>query len=164
VKAAGAQIAEATRMRDSIEDPDAVGEIVAASAELDSVAKAAATRSPAHPVADLDALSAASGALDELLDVARSAQQRLDSARVALVGAIEIATSHIDTASNYISGRRGLVGPDARTRLAAAERELALARLESDPVAALDGARRAATLATDADALARYDASGPLHN
>jgi hypothetical protein len=45
----------------------------------------------------------------------------------------------------------------ARTRLAEAERQVALAVAESDPVIALDTARRAMTHATDADALARYD-------
>jgi hypothetical protein len=179
LQAATGQLAEAQRLRDSIEDPDAVARIVEAAAHLDGVARTAAQRSSsrsltgtkpelrqsgaadrADPVADLDALATALARLDETLAVARTAQQRLDSARAALVGALEIAASHIRTASDYIAGRRGRVGPDARTRLAAAERELALARLEADPVAALDGARRAATLATDADALARYDASG----
>jgi hypothetical protein len=178
LQAAAGQLAGAQRLRDSVEDPDAVARIVEAASHLDGVARAAARRSssqgpagtpeqrrsgvadPADPVADLDTLATALARLDETLAVARTAQQRLDSARAALVGALEIATSHIRTASDYIAGRRGRVGPDARTRLAAAERELALARLEADPVAALDGARRAATLATDADALARYDASG----
>jgi len=112
------------------------------------------------PVADIDALDAASAALDATLAVARSAQQRLDSARDALVGALAIARSHIGTADDAVGSGRGRVGPDARTRLAAARRELELAELEADPVAALDGARRAATLATDADALARYDLRG----
>ena len=47
-------------------------------------------------------------------------------------------------------------GVDARTRLAEAERQLMLAESESDPVEALDAARRSATSARDADALARY--------
>ncbi|MFB2598879.1 hypothetical protein ACEXQE_13880 [Herbiconiux sp. P17] len=164
VAAAHAQVVEAARLRDTIEDADAVARIVAASSALDDVARTAATRTPPHPTADIDALAAATARLDETLAVARTAQQRLDSARSALVGAVRIAESHIRNAGDFISARRGSVGTDARTRLAAAERELALARLEADPVAALDGARRAATLATDADALARYDAGGSLHN
>ncbi|MCS5717460.1 hypothetical protein N1027_04845 [Herbiconiux sp. CPCC 205763] len=162
VAAARSLIVEASRLRDTIEDADAVARIVAASSALDDVARTAATRSPPHPTADLDALGTATSRLDETLAVARTAQQRLDSARSALVGAVRIADSHIRTASDFISARRGAVGTDARTRLAAAERELALAQVEADPVAALDGARRAATLATDADALARYDAGGSL--
>jgi hypothetical protein len=164
IAAAGIQITEAARLRDTIEDADAVSRIVSASSALEEVARTAASRTPPHPIADLDALAAAGARLDETLAVARTAQQRLDSARSALVGAERIAESHIRTAGDFISARRGSVGTDARTRLSAAERELALARLEADPVAALDGARRAATLATDADALARYDAGGFLHS
>ncbi len=152
--------AEAAALRGGIEDAEAATRIVDAAARLDEVARAAAARTPPHPVADLEALGAASAAFDEALAVARTAQQRLDSARTALTGAIAIAESQIDTAGDFIAGRRGQVGADARTRLAEARRQLSLARLEADPVAALDGARRAATLATDADSLARYDASG----
>jgi hypothetical protein len=164
VVAARAQLTEAARLRETIEDPAAVADIVAASSTLTDVATTAENRRPPHPTADLDALTAAAARLDETLAVARTAQQRLDSARSALVGALQIAESHIGAASAFIAARRSGVGTDARTRLAAAERELSLARLEADPVAALDGARRAATLATDADALARYDVGGLHHN
>ena len=138
-------------------DPDAAQRIADAEKRMRETVALAETRRPAHPAADIDALDAATTELDHALATARTAQQRLDSAREALVGALAIAESHIRQASELISSRRAGVGTDARTRLAAAERELQLARLESDPVAALDGARRAATLATDADALARYD-------
>ena len=156
--AATTQLAEATRLRDTVEDPAAAARIADAAAALTTaVATAASTTTGDDPVADVDALDAASARLDETLAVARTAQQRLDSARAALEGAFAIAESHIAAADDTISARRGRVGTDARTRLAAATRELQLARLESDPVAALDAARRAGTLATDADALARYD-------
>ena len=158
--AATTQLAEATRLRDTVEDPSAAARIAEAAAALTTAVAAATTaaaRAGDDPVADVDALDAASARLDETLAVARTAQQRLDSARAALEGAFAIAESHIAAADDTISARRGRVGTDARTRLAAATRELQLARLESDPVAALDAARRAGTLATDADALARYD-------
>jgi hypothetical protein len=192
-------LAEALRVRDTVEDPEAAARIAAAAARLtaevetarardtpasrstatpslDTLSGAAALPHPSadldapttppsspalpHPAADLDALTAASAALDDTLAIARTAQQRLDSARDALRGALALAESHIAQASDFIDGRRGRVGTDARTRLADARRELQHARLEADPVAALDAARRAATRATDADALARYDASG----
>jgi hypothetical protein len=170
----GALLTEAARLRDTVEDPDAAARITEAAARLTAAIETARTREmpgadtppgPAtrvlpHPAADLDALTAASGALDDTLSIARTAQQRLDSAREALRGALALAESHIAQASDFIDGRRGRVGTDARTRLADARRELEHARLEADPVAALDAARRAATRATDADALARYDASG----
>lgn len=158
--AADGRRAEAARLRDTVEDPAAAERIAAASDALQAAVDTARARTAADPSADVDALADAAVRLDETLSIARTAQQRLDSARTALVGAIAIAESHIRTADDAIAAGRGRVGTDARTRLAAARHELELARLEADPVAALDGVRRAATRATDADALARYDTQG----
>ena len=92
--------------------------------------------------------------LDTALATARNQQQRLEHARTALVGALVAARSQIGEAKSYMASNRS--GVDARTRLAEAERQLMLAESESDPVEALDAARRSATSARDADALARY--------
>ncbi|MCS5715905.1 hypothetical protein NVV95_15260 [Herbiconiux sp. CPCC 205716] len=154
---AAIRLADAEALRATVADADAAQHILDAEKRVRDTVALAETRRPAHPTADIDALNAAATELDHALHTARTAQQRLDSARDALAGALAIAESHISAASELISSRRSGVGTDARTRLAAAERELQLARLEADPVAALDGARRSATLATDADALARYD-------
>ncbi|WP_368497877.1 hypothetical protein [Herbiconiux sp. A18JL235] len=151
-------LVEAARLRDEVDDQSAATEIAVALTGLTDAVGTASRRRPPHPSADLDLLAAASAPLETAVATARSAQRRLDAAREALAGALQIAESHLDTARRSIASNRGRVGPDARTRLASAERELGLARLEADPIAALDGARRAATLATDADALAHYDA------
>ena len=114
----------------------------------------------ANPLADIGELREASERLDTALAGARNQTERLRHARTAFVGAVVIAQSQIDVARTVITGGRagrGSVGAGARTRLAEAERVLGLAKLESDPVTALDSARRANTLATDAEALARYD-------
>ncbi|MCS5728874.1 hypothetical protein N1031_03795 [Herbiconiux moechotypicola] len=158
ITAAGLAVRDAQSLRDRVDDHADTVRIAEAGERLRSVAASAAARRPAHPVADLDALARATAELDTAVAVARSAQQRIDSAREALAGALRIAESHIATAEQFIGSRRGGVGTDARTRLASAHRELERARLESDPLVALDTARRAATYATDADALARYDA------
>ncbi|WP_411720329.1 hypothetical protein [Mycetocola sp.] len=154
-------VADARQRRDSAEVPEAVAEI---SAGID-IASAALTRasdrsSVPDPLARLDTLREAEARLDAALSSARSRQQRIDSAREALRGALFSARSHLDVASTFISENRSRVGPDARTRLAEAERQLALAEAADDPVDALDIARRVSRLAQDADALARYDA-GP---
>lgn len=154
-------VADARQRRDSAEVPEAVAEI---SAGID-IASAALTRasdrsSVPDPLARLDTLREAEARLDAALSSARSRQQRIDSAREALRGALFSARSHLDVASTFISENRSRVGPDARTRLAEAERQLALAEAADDPVDALDTARRVSRLAQDADALARYDA-GP---
>jgi predicted nucleic acid-binding Zn-ribbon protein len=106
------------------------------------------------PVGGIERLGSAVAQLDTALASARNQQQRLEHARTALVGALVAARSQIGEAKSYMAGNRA--GVDARTRLAEAERQLMLAESESDPVEALDAARRSATSARDADALARY--------
>jgi len=91
---------------------------------------------------------------------ARSNVERIKNAQAALRGAVFSANSYIEVAADFITSNRSRVGPEARTRLAEAERQIVLAGASADPVEALDIARRAARLAQDADALARYDA-GP---
>ncbi len=152
-----ADIEEARAVRDAHEDPE-VATRVNGAIETATRAMAALTdhaRRP-DPVAELDGLSAACDALDATTGEARGLQRRIENARSAAVGAIAQARSHIGVAHDYMAGRRA-VGSQARTRLAEAERQLALAEAESDPVERLDAARRASMHAIDADALARYD-------
>jgi hypothetical protein len=118
---------------------------------LDVADAPTASRNPVH---NLARLGSAVAALDTALAGARNQQQRLEHARTALVGALVGARSEIGVAKSVMAGTRADV--DARTRLAEAERQLMLAESEGDPVAALDAARRSATAARDADALARY--------
>jgi chromosome segregation ATPase len=154
-------VEDAWSQRDTADVPDAVAAISAGIA----VASGALTRASDHstlpdPLARLDLLREAEFRLDTALSTARSRKQRIDSAREALRGALFSARSHLGVASTFIAANRSRVGPDARTRLAEAERQLALAEAADDPVDALDIARRVSRLAQDADALARYDA-GP---
>jgi hypothetical protein len=152
---ARSRLDEAARIRETATDPTNAAAITVAITTLTS------TIAPAEglpdPVRRIDAIAAASSTLDAVLAVARSAAQRIEAAREALAGARRIAESHIATAAASIDGGRGRVGVDARTRLAEARRQLEISTDEADPVAALDAARRAATAATDADALAHYD-------
>lgn len=111
------------------------------------------------PFSRRDLLRAARDRLDAARAEARRAAGRLGGARSALGGAIAIAESQLDVVRGLVERGRGAVGAEVRTRLADAERQLAIARQEPDPVAALDAARRAAARATDAEALARYDGS-----
>jgi len=156
--AAGLELAEARALRDGHEESDT-------SATLNQVISEAALvqaslREPGRssdPAADLLLLEAAMNGLDSIRSAARNRQLRLDNARTALAGALLTARSQITLTRDFVAAHRARVGAPARTRLAEAERQLALAAAESDPVTALDAARRAMTHATDADALARYD-------
>ena len=154
-------VSDASAQRDAAPLPEAADEI---SRALDVVTATIALvtdrRQLPDPLARLDELRDAVSRLDTALATARSQQQRIDNASEALRGALFSAQSHLDVARGFIEDNRGRVGADARTRLAEAERQLALAQAADDPVEALDTARRVSRLAQDADALARYDA-GP---
>jgi len=125
-----------------------------ATSAASGVSAASATSGTLDPIGAIERVGEAVSGLDTALATARNQQQRLEHARTALVGALVAARSQIGEAKSYMAGNRS--GVDARTRLAEAERQLMLAESESDPVEALDAARRSATSARDADALARY--------
>jgi hypothetical protein len=163
VAAAAGAIAAAKTLRDAPPDPDSAAAVNDAIAALQAQLTAAAKPGRRDPAAQLDALVDASDQLDVATAAAQNQQRRLDGARAALGGAMVSAKSQIAAVTDYIDGHRGGVGADARTRLAEAQRQLMLAQNESDPVTALDIARRAQTDARDADALARYDAGDGLH-
>lgn len=147
-------LVDARALRDAAADPDSGALVNTAIAHVEAELVAVAASGPRDPVADLDRLVEASDRLDIAVAGARNQQRRLDGAREALAGALVSAQAQLAAVSDYIGSRGG--GADARTRLAEGERELLLARNESDPVAALDAARRAQTHARDADALARW--------
>jgi hypothetical protein len=153
------ELAEARALRDRHEESETSAGLNRVIAAADAVV--AELRRPGRvsdPSADLARLREALDGLDVTRSEARNRQLRLENAREAYVGARLAARSQISITRDFITANRGRVGADARTRLAEAERQLALAEAEADPVTALDGARRAMTHATDADALARYDA------
>src|SRR4051794_17631634 len=156
-------IAAAKKLRDAPPDPDSAAAVNDAIDALQRQLSVVAKAGRRDPAAQLDALVDASDHLDVAVAAAQNQQRRLDGARAAFGGAIVSAKSQIAAVTDYIDGHRGGVGADARTRLAEAQRQLMLAQNESDPVNALDIARRAQTDARDADALARYDAGDGLH-
>jgi len=156
--AAGSELAEARALRDGHEESDtsaSLNEVISQAASVQ-----ASLREPGRssdPSADLVLLETAMNGLDSIRSEARNRQLRLDNARTALTGALLTARGQITITRDFVDAHRGRVQAAARTRLAEAERQLALAVAESDPVTALDTARRAMMHATDADALARYD-------
>jgi chromosome segregation ATPase len=144
---------QARALRDDPPDPDSSAAVNSAIAALESEL-AAIGGSRRDPVAELDRLVDADDALDVAVSAARNQQRRLDGARGALTGALVSARAQISAVEDVIGSRGG--GAGSRTKLAEAKRELLLAENESDPVAALDAARRAQNRARDADDLARY--------
>ncbi|GAA3738520.1 hypothetical protein GCM10022239_12640 [Leifsonia bigeumensis] len=151
-------LAEARALRDAPPDADSSAAVGRAIGTVERALAAHALLT--DPLATLEVLRAANAELDSSMAGARNQQRRLDGARTALVGALVGARSQLTATRNFITTRRGGVGAEARTRLAEAERLLAVAEAESDPVAALDTARSSATYSRDADALARFDLLG----
>jgi hypothetical protein len=113
----------------------------------------------ADPLAALRQLEEADIALEQALTVAREGQVQLRRAAGALDQALMTARSTIDAAADFIDTRRGAVGPQARTRLAEAQRhfETAVDQGRDDPVGALREAHQAATMAQSALDLAQDD-------
>jgi uncharacterized membrane protein YgcG len=104
-------------------------------------------------------LARAEEALDAALGPAREQQARVDKARATLPAELGAAESRIRSIDDFITTRRGAVGPSARTDLAEARRLVQEARrvAETDPVAALTTAKEAGDLAARASTQAQAD-------
>ena len=133
--------AEATRLASEVRE---------ISSQLDALQPEAARR-PTHAV---DRIARLRDRLDLALGDARTAQQRLRGARTALPGTLAAARGVVAHAEAAVAHSRSA---SARLRLLAAQHELAQARQATDPVSALDAARRAMREAEDAKALADFD-------
>lgn len=158
IAAARAALASASHTLQNLESADAErlgDELHAIEAELNRVETDAARR----PTRTVDAIARLRGRLDLALGDARTAQQRLRSARTALPGTLAAARGAIAQAEASVA--HSGAGADARSRLLSAQDELAQARQATDPVAAIDAARRALRDAEDAKALADYARLSP---
>ncbi|PZU46416.1 MAG: hypothetical protein DI566_07965 [Microbacterium sp.] len=116
------------------------------------------------PFAELTRLRAANTALDAAVAKARQRIANPAPPESHVRHAIDDADRHLGVARSVISGHRGWIGADARTRLAEAERlRLDLGALATGPIAeddrerALADARRCGELASEALRLAQRD-------
>lgn len=100
------------------------------------------------PLAALRQLEEADTALEQALAPARDAGARARRAAAGLEQTLAGARAAIGAATDFISTRRGAVGPEPRTRLAEAQRHLdaAVGLASTDPVTAQQEARSAAAL------------------
>ncbi|MFC4905247.1 TPM domain-containing protein [Kocuria oceani] len=104
-------------------------------------------------------LAVAKDELDKGLASVRSQNDRDRSARETLAHTLVSAQAQVSSASEYIWARRGGVGPEARTRLAEAERclEAAQQARQSQPSEAVGYANQAIRLAGEAQYAAQRD-------
>lgn len=104
-------------------------------------------------------LTVADAALDQVLE--RVDQERREAEQQAriLEQALFTASSRVKAVSDFVDTRRGSIGPEARTRLAEATRQLeaAQAKKSANPGEAIAHANGASSLAAQAQALANED-------
>ena len=127
----------------------AAGQHVDEAERLLAEARTQAASSQPDVVAGYQAAQQANQLADAVLEGVRAAEERQARAVAALASALHSATTSVDRTNDYITSRHHGVGREARTRLAEAERHLALANqlMSSDPARCLRGGagRRSAT-------------------
>ncbi|MEO3761099.1 TPM domain-containing protein [Mycobacterium sp. B14F4] len=123
-----------------------------------AVAEAQRTGS-VDPLGAFTQLTAADANLDRLLVAVEEEREAAERLNRALEEALFTARSRVRSASDFIDTRRGIVGPEARTRLAEAVRQIGAAETKrsTDPAEAIAHANGAAMLAAQAQTLANAD-------
>ncbi len=115
------------------------------------------TGAQTDPLGMMRRLEAAAAGLAQAMGSVRDAADRSQQARRQLEQALHAARAAVDSATNYVTTRRGAVGSTARARLSEAHAQLDRAESGTDPVAALSAAERAHDLAAQAVDSARDD-------
>ncbi|OFB36172.1 hypothetical protein BA059_26045 [Mycolicibacterium sp. (ex Dasyatis americana)] len=111
------------------------------------------------PLGTFTRLTKADAELDQLLAGVHEQQEAAERLARALEQALFTAQSRVKAVSDFIETRRGSIGPEARTRLAEAQRQLqaAEAKRVANPNEAVAHANGASTLAAQAQGLANDD-------
>jgi hypothetical protein len=137
--------------------PDLAAAIATARAAL--AAAESSTEAGIDPLGVSRSLEQANAALDAALAERRDAQARRERARALLDHTIGSARSRIAAVQDFITTRRGAIGPEARALVAEAQRHLdeALALADDDPEGALRAAETAASCAERASRAAESD-------
>lgn len=136
------------------------GELIAArDAAARALDSSGGGRSAADPLGAFARLSKADAELNQMLTTVAQEQANAERLRRSLEQALFTAESRVHAVSEYIDTRRGSIGPEARTRLAEAKRQLeaAQARKSNNLPEAIAYANGASTLAAQAQSLANAD-------
>lgn len=123
----------------------------------DALSALPAPGDPGDPVGSLTRVREANTALDDAVAERAERDERARRAASRLGPALDDAERQLAAARSVVDDYRAPVGPDARTRLAEAEREVAQARAAEDPERGVAAARRGAALAAEAATLAHRD-------
>ncbi|SON61684.1 hypothetical protein MSIMFI_03200 [Mycobacterium simulans] len=136
------------------------GELIAArDAAARALDNSRSSRGSADPLGAFAQLTKADADLNRLL--ATLAQEKADADRLnrSFEQALFTAQSRVRAVSDYVDTRRGSIGPEARTRLAEAKRQLQAAtdKQSTNLTEAIAHANAASTLAANAQSLANAD-------
>jgi hypothetical protein len=134
-------------------------ELATARDEANKALSAARASGSADPLGAFTQLTKTDADLNRLLATVAEEQATADRLNRTFEQALFTAQSQIHAVSEYIDTRRGSIGPEARTRLSEASRQLqaALDRRSTDVNEAITRANTAATLAAQAQSLADDD-------
>jgi uncharacterized membrane protein YgcG len=138
-------------------NPAVVPQVTAAQQAVQ--AATAARGGAGDPLAAVRGLVTAEAALDAALAPMREREEQARRALALLDDTLGRLDSAIRATTDYVNTRRGAVGPEARTRLAEAQRlrDDAVAQRANDPQTALGTAQRAQQLVDEAIRLAQRD-------
>ena len=119
----------------------------------------AGARGESDPLGVFGRLTAADATLDQILAAVDAQRAETEQQARILEQALFTASSRVKAVSDFVDTRRGSIGPEARTRLAEATRQLeaAQAKRAGNPGEAIAHANGASTLAAQAQALANDD-------
>ncbi|BBZ08380.1 membrane protein [Mycolicibacterium doricum] len=111
------------------------------------------------PLGAFTQLTKADADLDRLLATVEKEREAAERLNRALEEALFVARSRVRSVSDFIDTRRGSIGPEARTRLAEAVRQIGAAdgKRATNPSEAIAHANGAAMLAAQAQQLANAD-------
>ncbi len=136
-----------------------VRELASARDAAKKVLEAVQATGSADPLGAFTQLTKADADLNRLLATVAEEQAAAERLNRTFEQALFTAQSRIHAVSDYIDTRRGSIGPEARTRLAEATRQLQAAqdKRETDIGEAITHANTAVTLAAQAQSLANDD-------
>lgn len=142
------------------------GELKAARDAAAAAVAEANSSGSSDPLGAFTAVTKADADLDALLAAVVEQRQEAEKQARILEQSLFTARSRVKAVSDFIDTRRGSIGPEARTRLSEASRQLeaAEAKQKNAPAEAIAHANGAAALAAQAQSLANNDVqSAQMH-
>ncbi|UAJ80807.1 TPM domain-containing protein [Leifsonia sp. ZF2019] len=155
-------LAEARALAAAGDPGGTIAGVIAGTEQTVADVRAKLAAGPINPLEIAQRLEAANRSIDGVLQGVRDARAQTQRAQSSLQQTLLTARARVSACEDFITARRGAVGPEARTRLAEAGRLVVQAEqtATTDPVTALGEAQRAAQLADEATQLAQRDVGG----